>query len=1081
MVEEVLGSGIAKGVTDQLLLRENLIGERNKSKEHLLFFNSNGAWVRLVSSVNVVTEDQAKKLSGDPNFSEYSSTSPTINPLEDIKGSNQLAEKNILFGGMYPDSSKPSGGISSNLGHQPLIVTTDPETQEVLTSAGSTKSRNYHNYNSLGFRPIPGIDSVTVASKNTYGTLREAEIKITVWTLEDLEVLQTLYLRPGYSMLLEWGHSLGLDKDGKIDPTTQVYKKFVQGSLSQVDIEKELLDSRLNANYNYDAMFGIVNNFSWSLRQDGGYDCTVKLISKGSVIESVRVAFDTSTVYPVKQMTPEKDETSKEERKSIFHKFRVELEKTADIDEVETTDVEGYEYPNRFDLTLGETGRDTYRTFVVTKNLFIDSGEDFKKNLNPFTAFPVQMKVETTDQEGDTDTTKKFRYYITLGTILDIYNNYCTLTNPLVQAQPGTNTDGLKYTKFYTGWEDKSVQSWIQNNVPTEYILAYPYQEQSKFLTSKYHFSINPQICLIPGQLEEVRNLKFSDSSCNPLEPYSSEPKYKLLRQTQNLTSLHNMGTVQINHLDLSVSSAFKKRRIRGDKDDILNILVALDHVVGIVDTALKEDKDSDQSTSNTMTVVIQRLLRGINDSLGGVNDLDMFYDEPKDTFYIVDRRLTPTEVSKTPEITLAGITSTVSNLSISSKISSNIGSQISIAAQGGNQGSKDNIGPLLQWNKGLIDRHRAVKTQQKNADKSEKTQDRLTKWLEDYTEVWRSFKVNPRRDSYLLSWAEGSEQVDTTQLTNMEALSAYHKIYCQKYVAEYYYKGENKLPAPGNIPVELSFTTIGISGLKIGQSFRSKRGVLPESYSDNFGFIITGLDHNIANNKWITNVKTLFYCLTPPPESEIATYRQELGLECTATTAAPPTGPLLPDPAIEINGTEKVGILDAKATPVYQTYRIDLRNSTKEEVLVLVLAGKLVEIGNANKNPVGFFGGLASAKALDGIFYLQSTAATQFLKWQQEVKSRGITFQITSAVRFGSNTGAGPHGYGIAVDINSLYQAANVGSKDPVANLNARRYTPDYKTIAEIGKKYDWYNPWRLSDQSGIDELWHFEYWGPA
>ena len=41
-------------------------------------------------------------------------------------------------------------------------------------------------------------------------------------------------------------------------------------------------------------------------------------------------------------------------------------------------------------------------------------------------------------------------------------------------------------------------------------------------------------------------------------------------------------------------------------------------------------------------------------------------------------------------------------------------------------------------------------------------------------------------------------------------------------------------------------------------------------------------------------------------------------------------------------------------------------------------------------------------------------------------------------------------------------------------------RKTDAYKKIAEIGVKYGWYNPWRLSDNAGTDEIWHFEYWGP-
>ena len=60
--EEVVGSGLSRGVIEQFKLRENLISDRNKSREHLLFFNGNGAWARLVSSVNTLTEKQADDL-----------------------------------------------------------------------------------------------------------------------------------------------------------------------------------------------------------------------------------------------------------------------------------------------------------------------------------------------------------------------------------------------------------------------------------------------------------------------------------------------------------------------------------------------------------------------------------------------------------------------------------------------------------------------------------------------------------------------------------------------------------------------------------------------------------------------------------------------------------------------------------------------------------------------------------------------------------------------------------------------------------------------------------------------------------
>jgi hypothetical protein len=196
-------------------------------------------------------------------------------------------------------------------------------------------------------------------------------------------------------------------------------------------------------------------------------------------------------------------------------------------------------------------------------------------------------------------------------------------------------------------------------------------------------------------------------------------------------------------------------------------------------------------------------------------------------------------------------------------------------------------------------------------------------------------------------------------------------------------------------------------------------------------------------------------------------------------------------DPAPQIN-PNKIGNSGATLTPVYQKTKIDLRNSNKNQVLELVKQGKLIEIGDANKNPKYFAQGnsnLQSVLILDNKYYLEKKAGQQFLLWANEMKNSNIDFLVSSAVRFGSNTGAGPHGYGIAVDFSNLFQLVK-GSKDPIINKNARIKYPIYTQIAQIGAKYEWYNPWRLSDslvgknaqgKPFIDELWHFEYWGPA
>jgi hypothetical protein len=186
-------------------------------------------------------------------------------------------------------------------------------------------------------------------------------------------------------------------------------------------------------------------------------------------------------------------------------------------------------------------------------------------------------------------------------------------------------------------------------------------------------------------------------------------------------------------------------------------------------------------------------------------------------------------------------------------------------------------------------------------------------------------------------------------------------------------------------------------------------------------------------------------------------------------------------DPAPIIN-PNRVGNTDPINTPVYRKTKINLRKSNKDEVLKLVKEGRLIEVGDANKDSSFAKGNvkLASVVELDNKYYLEKKAGEKFLEWIKELKKENIPFTISSAIRFGNNTGAGPHSYGIAVDFSNLFQKVG-GSQDKTINLKARITYKPYEKIARIGKKYGWYNPWRLSDNLGQEEFWHFEYWGEA
>ena len=1213
---EVLGSGISNEVVQQLIAREELVSRFEKDNNHLMFFHQNGAWARIASSVNTLTEKETLELAtGEKNINQ-------------VKGSHALAYNNVIMGGTLKQgtSTEPTflqGGVDQQI-HNPVNID-----EKGYISKGDIKGAAYHNYENLGFRPTPGITSVTVQSKGTYGTLREAEVSVSVWDLADLEMMQALYLRPGYTILLEWGHSLQLDSESKqVEKDIQLYTKFVQGREKFSQIEKALDELRQNSSQNYDAMFGYVSNFSWKFRQDGGYDCTIKVIAKGSLLESIAATFDPSNVYPPSQMRRGKSDKGKTERKSIYHKlfsemadFGVEakgsIQTAATLasaglitpgqavqvasdsvfgntqilqNKLETVDtVEGQiamenqafvskfnkltnggstvynddtqtwdsttgvaklnnyvlaDYLNtefgiyglRFTTTsagskvsafavddpingiriesdnvfdkdnLNETLRlaefiqenaklpaeqlsekqlqqrnereqrsrqrevDRLRNEAERKQTqstaktpnerlnpytvsdFISPfGDHFKQHLKTFVAFRLKDLEDEGTGSGDDDDLNE--YWMPLTAILDVFNNYVSILDQTQEPEAGSTTKGRKLIQFYTGEQDEDT-------------LATQYQQEAKFTTNEYHFSIDPLICVLP---KRPRNLILTDS------------KGQILQWPNNDTS-YPAGQLWRNGFHESVEKAFDTGLLRGSEDDILNILVSCQYLKAELDKIVQTQEDSDKTTTTDMVSFLKTILAGINDSLGGINDLDLFFDEQKDLFYIIDRRATPKSKEALPKLALSGTRSVITDLSIDSKISSDIGKMVSIAAQGTGGHSKDNIGPLLQWNRGLLDRHilhKSIKNDEegKQIEEREKPEDvRLKNWIEDYYKFWEELNG----ESF---WDRGDYMRST-----VNNLKNYHKEFCQKWVIEKVSKNPNDpIPLPGVIPVELSFSTMGVGGIKIGQAFTIEEGLLPKKYSEDFGYIITGLDHQIANSKWTTNIKTQFFPVTRPLKEEIEAFEDKVPTASTQYKAPNDTPDIksnpdiIGDPAPIIN-PNKVGAVSYDNSPLaislkargYQNAKLNLNSSS-----VVV---PLKEFTGARKQYV-------SIQTQTPDYFLHPAAAAAYQKWKQELKVLGVDIGLVSAYRdlqhqadlAGSNSaattqGISSHGWAGAVDVGIHVPAPRTSLKN---NLAVRK-TDKYVNIATIGAKYGWYNPWRLSDNAGtMDEAWHFEYWG--
>jgi len=234
-------------VKDELKRRQDGMLTRNPSFLHQL--NSRSAWVRMTSGVNVKND----------------------------KGviTNELAKKYVLQGGI-------------------LNVTTTGQGDKVtdtfaLKSGLGGASNSYSNttvggaINRLGIRPMPGITNVSVQSKGAYGSLQEATVSFVCWDIRQLEELELLYMRPGYTVLFEMGWDYAR-ANGEL-PRYDILNKT---NLVLNDGFKQIYELIEQSKGSYNALLGYVKNYNWSARDDGGYDCTTSIISLGEVLESLK-------------------------------------------------------------------------------------------------------------------------------------------------------------------------------------------------------------------------------------------------------------------------------------------------------------------------------------------------------------------------------------------------------------------------------------------------------------------------------------------------------------------------------------------------------------------------------------------------------------------------------------------------------------------------------------------------------------------------------------------------------------------------------------------------------------------------
>lgn len=397
------------------------------SDQQLQFFNSNTGWVKVTSSVNVRT----------PGLEEVEACSlPTFKgPLDGFDentrtdepnlGSDYLAKKYVLLGGTLYEQSLRTG----------IMPDTD-------TARGS-----YELDDTFGYVPMPGIDSFSIKHAGTYGSIKIATLEFKVNSIQQLTDLEVIFMRPGFSLLVEWGHSIYLDADGEIQTQIQTIGDEYFNLYDKKDIIKEIETLRTGTNYNYEAMYGKVTNFTWKYAKNGEYDCQISITSLGEIMESLRLSVEGEMHDEAKEVSFKEYATKLSEYLYAIKSLPPSLAEANDPEAHVNRLLQGKEEQ----IVLGAGSQDTVNKDKRDKyqNILLPIQDELQKNDRELKIFSVKTDVSTNEKIDEAGSFK----YIPLSNLLACLNVNYTL-----------KSEGEQIVSFNINKEEKqSYTSFLQH------------------------------------------------------------------------------------------------------------------------------------------------------------------------------------------------------------------------------------------------------------------------------------------------------------------------------------------------------------------------------------------------------------------------------------------------------------------------------------------------------------------------------------------------------------------------------------------------------------------------------------------
>jgi hypothetical protein len=806
----ILGKTPLGYVRKQIEKRQNLHGSgtaSNRSPQQIHFLNGNNAWVKLASGSSTTSEVL---------------TNSGLSPL--FKGMG-LAKNNILFGGtsIFDGSS-------------------------LIQKEGRNKI-----YQDSEFGPVPmaGIVSADIKSLNR-GSLKKANVNLKVHSKDQFETINLLYLRLGYTVMLEWGNAFYLDRNGDVQPVlnTVIEDSFFTSSnylniLTNIEAKREFYCG------NYDGILGTVSNFNWTFNKDGSYDINITILSMGDIIESLKtnISIDrklvtfledvnkSSTYTPVAAQTVEGNKSSSLLNSMLWLWTYLDSVDTGAKSEISITLTDGKkvkvgEFINNNVTTLTSStksykfrtpdvvvgGAMTYveeiKAFSGTDPL-TDAKNELVKRYNLKTG--ASLTITDIETYGSTPT-----YYLGVtGTLTQNYNDFTeipstatstnTVSNPISDAPAKVAfkilaTSPQYYVKF--GYllqfiRDKIIPL-IDNGAEKPPLIDIAYGENSSMMyTLPITISADPMVCIVKNGIFDKNNGK-SQRAFDGLESFFDQNNY--------------------------------------NKAYPMNIYLNTEFVAQCLSSTTDERGDTN------LFSFLTEICNGINRALGGVNNLEPIVTENTNIINIIDTTPIPQEIpGDSTFLELFGYFGNDSNFARNIELKTTITPELaSIATVGATA-------------KGYVKGTEAVSFSKLNSGLIDRFNKELIPPSPNYTDI----EPKDNYDKDFIGWVNLCYGLDGD--FTQDKIGKFSEDLIKKNVSivtEYYkYLLAN---SPGNqngtlgfIPFKLNFTLDGISGLQIYNKLSIDTRFLPSNYGNALDFLVTGVSHELKGNDWTTEIQT--------------------------------------------------------------------------------------------------------------------------------------------------------------------------------------------------------------------------------